>query len=882
MLHRFTAPWLDGSNYTLDWNGPVERGVAPFDPADLSRPLFAQFLRTAAAHPDPVAIDDGARHLTYRETLAAAVALAAPIAERTAPDELVGILLPTSVDFPVAMLACLAAGRLFVPLDLHYPRAWLDGVIKDAGVSALIGRFDDPETDAIAPGGIRRIDMRAHATQPAHHAPVGPDDPAFVLFTSGSTGKPKGIVNSQRALLRRVEQYVGAAHIDASDRFLPLSSECTIAGLRERFTALLTGATLHLIDVQRQGARQILNRLDEAAITMIYAVPALLRTLMQLGQPAPQSLRVVRVGGDAVLWSDVDALREWLPGDCRIELGYSSTEAPIMQWFVPRDFPRERARVPLGYPLAGNALAIVDDAGNAVTPGEMGELVVRSPYVALGRWSGGRCDGTDFPADPNDASCRILRTGDLVRLRADGLIDLAGRKDRMIKIRGVRVEPGELEAALRKMPGVRDAAVFPRRVGANWWLIAYVTGAVDAAALKTALRDAVPAALQPQRVHVIDAIPRLASAKLDMAALGALDEAWQRREVEHAPAGSSAPVGETEETVAAIWQRVLEREAIGRDDDFFDAGGDSLSTLNLMFAIEEAFGVELPVTMIYAAPTIAKLAAAIDARSTAEFSPLVLIRAGEGTPLFIVHGVGGNVMELFALGRRIRTIGPVYALQARGLDGKEPPNRSIAAMAKDYLAEIRRAFPEGPYHLAGYSSGGLTAFEIARRLEAAGEPPASLTLIDTQTTARQWPFAVWMNLLVTRARHHLATMRKQGLGEAARYAAEHLLSLRRHMLRRFASRGTVPQPGGRMPAALQAVFAATSEAIANYRPGSYGGEIFLILPEQTDPQMASPARIWRGHCHALATQVVPGNHFTMIQGVHGAETAAAMSRHLAR
>jgi len=849
----------------------------------LSFPVFSHFERVAKTHPDRIAADDGVQRLTYREMLAAVVALAAPIAEQTLPGELVGILLPASVDFPVAMLACLAARRLFVPLDLHYPRTWLDNVIKDAGVTTLIGRFDDPDTAEIAPDGVKRLDMTARATREAeHHAAAGPDDPAFVLFTSGSTGKPKGIVNSQRALLRRVEQYVGAAHINADDRFLPLSSECTIAGLRERFTALLTGASLHLIDVRRQGARQILTRLSDGGITMIYAVPALLRALMQLGQKAPQTLRVVRVGGDAVLWSDVDALRAWLPKDCRIELGYSSTEAPIMQWFVPDDFPREGARIPLGYPLAGNALAVVGDDGQAVTPGETGELVVRSPYVALGCWSGGRCDGADFPADPNNPACRILRTGDLVKLRADGLIDLVGRKDRMLKIRGVRVEPGELEAAIRKMAGVRDVAVFPRRVGANWWLIAYVVGGVDAAALKIALRDAVPAALQPQRIHAIDAVPRLASAKLDMAALGALDEAFQRREVEQAPVKSAAPRGKTEETIAAIWQRVLDREAIGRDDDFFDAGGDSLSTLSLMFGIEEALGVELPVTMIYAAPTVAALAAAIDSRSTAEFSPLVLIRAGEGTPLFIVHGVGGNVMELFPLGRRIATIGPVYAIQARGLDGKQPPNRSIAAMADDYLAEIRKAFPEGPYHLAGYSSGGLTAFEIARRLEAAGELAASLTLIDTQTNARQWPLAVWAGLMAARARHHLAAMRRQGFGDAALYAAHHIARLHQHVLRRFRTSSPVQQPRGRMPAALQAVFAATSEAIASYRPGAYGGEIFLILPEEADSHMASPARIWRDHCGSVNASVVPGDHFTMIQGAQTAKTAAVLSHHLAR
>lgn len=890
VLHRFTAPWLDQSNFTLDWNGPADRAFAAID--DLSRPIAEHFRDAAEKHPDRIAIADEKTAVTYREALATVTTLAAHLAVETAPGELIGILLPASVEFPLVMLACLAAGRLFVPLDLHYPPAWLASVMRDSKMAAVIGRLGDAECNDVVPEGVRKIDLARCLASPAcggggaptsgvtaasakAKACLGDDtrhaqaarrrregastaSPAIVLFTSGSTGKPKGIVNSQRALLRRVSQYVDAAHINENDCFLPLSSECTIAGLRERLTALLTGATLQVIDVQRAGARAILNRLHDADVTMLYAVPALLRSLMQLGDAkAPASLRVVRVGGDAVLWSDIDALRAWLPDECRIELGYSSTEAPIMQWFVPGNFAQEGSKVPLGYPLAGNSLAIVDEDGNAVAPGETGELIVRSPYIALGRWNDGRCDGGDFPVDPKDPSCRILRTGDLVRLNANGLIDLIGRKDRQLKIRGQRVEPGELEAAIRRQPGIRDAAVFPRRVGQQWWLIAYVVGDADPAALKTALRNTLPPALQPQRIHTLDAIPRLASAKLDMAALAALDEDWQLREVTSATSATETPIGETEQAVAAIWRRVLARDDIGRDDDFFDLGGDSLSTLALMFGIEEALGRELPVTMIYEAPTIAALAAAIDAHAAPCFSPLVKIKDGEGAPLFIVHGVGGNVMELFAVGRRLE--GPVYAIQARGLDGKEAPNRSIAAMADDYLAAIRTAFPQGPYHLAGYSSGGLTALEIARRLWAQGETPASLTLIDTQTHASQWPLSVRAEQFVRRLRHH--TMRgalaaRLGFKPAAVSAAGPL----------------------NFPPALQAVYDATLSAIAQYHPARYDGPVHLILAQDADPLMASPARIWQGRCAALTCHTVPGDHRSMVQGGNAAGLAEVVTR----
>ena len=235
--------------------------------------------------------------------------------------------------------------------------------------------------------------LRAEGWRPAT---LGVDEPACVLFTSGSTGRPKGIVNSQRNLLQRVAQSINAAHINAADRLLTLASPCTIVGVRDVMTALLAGASIHLLDPQRVGAREILNVIRAEAITILFAFPALLRSVVAASaERAAATLRLVRVGGDTTLWSDIDTLRAWLAPGAAIQLIYAATEAPMMQWFVDDTCRREDARIPIGYPLPGNRLAIVDEEGRATPPGEVGELIVASPYVSLGRWAEGRLRGRE-------------------------------------------------------------------------------------------------------------------------------------------------------------------------------------------------------------------------------------------------------------------------------------------------------------------------------------------------------------------------------------------------------------------------------------------------------------------------------------------------------
>ena len=277
------------------------------------------------------------------------------------------------------------------------------------------------------------------------------DQPACVVYTSGSTGRPKGMVNSQRYLLQRVAQSINAAHINAEDRFLTLASLCTIVGVRDTITALLAGASVHLLDPQRSGAREILNILRAERITILFAFPALLRSVIaHAGERAGDTLRLVRVGGDTTLWSDIDLLRGWLAPESAIQLIYAATEAPMMQWFVD-DSCRTGDRANSHRLSAPRQPPGVDRrVWTQHASGRGGRADRRSPYVALGTLGRGRC--ADSMESNGAPPSRLFRTGDLVRQRPDGLLERIGRKDRQIKIRGARVDLEGVEAAFASIP----------------------------------------------------------------------------------------------------------------------------------------------------------------------------------------------------------------------------------------------------------------------------------------------------------------------------------------------------------------------------------------------------------------------------------------------
>jgi len=872
----------------LDWNGPTSRIFSKFRDEDLDRPIIDHFERVARRHRNRIAVTDSDTSLSFAELWDGLSGLAETIAAETKPGDLIGIVLPTCSMFPLAILACLAAGRPFVALDPHYPGNWLSQVLEDARPALIIGREDvlrGVETGAPTARVIHLTRLPQSARKGWRPAEPGLDQPACVVFTSGSTGRPKGIVNSQRNLLQRVAQSINAAHINTEDRFLTLASLCTIVGVRDAITALLAGASVHLLDAQRVGAREILNVIRTEAITILFAFPALLRSVIAYGgERAGDALRLVRVGGDTTLWSDIDLLRGWLAPESAIQLIYAATEAPMMQWFVDVSCRTDDARIPIGYPLPGNGLALIDEYGRNTPPGEVGELIVGSPYVRLGLWVDGRCEAASIESsiESNGApSCRLFRTGDLVRQRPDGLLERIGRKDRQVKIRGARVNLEGVEAALRQHPLVRDVGVLARpaiktnSADGEVNLVAYVSprdrapaGLLDA--LKKSMRSA-PPPMRPGRLYLVHKIPRLPSSKLDVRALMALDEVNVENERANVVAAAEAGPADGDwiaRTVAQVWQEVLQTPISGPEDDFFEVGGDSLKAITFMIDLERALGLELSLTLITEAPKFARLCEILREHRTTRYVPLVPLKPGDGSPpVFIIHGLGGNVAGLFPMTRRMTYPGAVIGIQARGLDGREPPHATVEAMAAEYLKEVKARQPDGPYYLCGYSFGGLVAFEMARRLRESGDEVALVGLFDTMMSPLRWPLRSWLSIVRRRMVQFAASVIAAPIHKwpAAVWKMGRRASERRGFLKSA-------------PTSVLKVAASALIASARYRPGFYPGELTLFTPVGREPGLPSLQAIWRKHARALSIIETAGAHSTMFSAPNAESAAASLTR----
>jgi amino acid adenylation domain-containing protein len=724
----------------------VLQGLAAGGPneAGEGETVLARILDAAAADPGREAIrwEDGV--MTYGE-LAERVRVLAPRlrAAGVGPEVRAGILLDRTGDAVVAMLAVMASGGAYVPLDGAYPRERLSYMLRDSGAAVLL--TDAARADLAAGAGCRALLVvgadPVDAARPAGAAgadvPVRaarPENAAYVIYTSGTTGRPKGTVIEHRALARYVRAASAALELPGGAQYAVVSTLAADLGATMLFPALCLGGTLHLVGERRATDPEAwAEYAARHSIGCLKVVPSHLRLLLEGASPerALPRLRLV-LGGESAEAELVERVHRLAPG-LRVFNHYGPTETTV--GVVAGELAGEDGGRPaLGRPLPGARVYLLDTEGRPVPAGVPGEVHVGGDTVARGYLGRPALTAGRFVPDPFSAAggARMYRTGDRARWRADGRLEFLGRLDHQVKVNGWRVEPGEVEAALADHPAVATARVLPREEDGGVRLVAYVVPAegaeMDADALRVHLRGRLPEPFVPADFVSLARLPLTPNGKID---LRALPDPAQARAA--APRPHVAPRTPVEASLVEVWRSVLNRPGVGVTDDFFDLGGNSFLAVRLMSRIQKEFGRRLPLAALIGAGTVEGVAALLG-EGGAESAPghLVEIRAGGGAlaPLFCVHPGEGTVLCYRELARHLDPERPVYGLQALDFELGRAPLVRIEEMAARYVDAITERFPDGPYLLAGWSFGGLVAFEAARQLAARGADVERVLLLD--------------------------------------------------------------------------------------------------------------------------------------------------------
>lgn len=530
------ARWFSAGPRPADQAPPEGLPEPDIGPGWAERPVLGHLAALAAAAPQALALTDGTRGYTRAALYGAACRVGAVLRAQPWQAGAVGVLLPNDARYMVAKLGVLAAGRPCLLLGPHLPAPLLARIAADAALAGVLASAElAPRLGGVLP--VLDADAALAGTDAPAPARLAPDAPAFIVSTSGTTGVPKAVVRTQRALLANHARRIAEVRLGAHDRVAVVGPPATAGALSQRLYGLFSGAGVAVLDPGALGLSGVLAQIRAFHATVLHVTPLLGRALAALpGAPeAFAGLRVVMVGGDTLLHADLALLRHALPPGARVHFGFGLSEAArVASWFVPAEDRRDPVRVASGYLRAGVQVRVVDEAGRDVPVGEEGELVVSTPFAAIGDWSGGRLVPARFADDPQHPGRRVVHTGDLVRIGADGVMVVLGRRDRMVKIAGYRVEPAAVELAMRALPGVADAAVLARGAPGSIRLFGFVVPATPGAAtedaealvqrVRAALRAALPADMMPSGLRPVAALPLNASGKRDDAALAALLE----------------------------------------------------------------------------------------------------------------------------------------------------------------------------------------------------------------------------------------------------------------------------------------------------------------------------------------------------------------------
>ena len=703
--------------------------------------VHESFEGQAAKTPDRTAVVFQGKTLSYRELNERANQMAHYLRKRgVGPEVLVGVCLNRTPEMVIGLLGIWKAGGAYVPLDPTYPQERLSFMMEDSAAKFLLTsselkRLFPPVADkAIALDSDWGQIAKESSANPVPVA--APSNLAYVMYTSGSTGEPKGAMVLHSGLANYLSWAIRTYSVEEGGSVPVHSSISFDLTVTSMYPALLAGGNIELMP-EDVGAQSLLSALRHGGRNLVKITPAHLELLSQgiKTSEAAAMAKVFVIGGENLLAESLRLWRDFAP-ETRLINEYGPTETVVGCCIheVRADDPRSGSVI-IGRPIANTELYILDRHRNPVPAGVAGELYVGGDGVARGYLNRPELTRQKFLPDPFSGreGALIYKTGDLARYRKDGNLEFLGRIDSQVKVRGYRIELGEIEAALMEHSGVKMCAVLAREdEPGDKQLFGYAIPQgikfPTAEDLKDLLKQSLPEYMVPAQFVFLDSFPLTQNGKIDRKALPAPS---------HGNVSSAhefiAPRTETEKKVAAMWVELLKVEQIGIHDDFFDLGGHSLMAIKALSRIREEFDVDLPLATLLQAPTVGQLAALLHKEDfTHSWSLLVPVRTGGSKPpLFLMHAHGGNVLDYHPLVSHLESDQPVYAFQARGLDGNIIKDATLEEMAASYVAELRSFQPQGPYFLGGFCLGGLLALEAAEQLTAAGQKVVLVILIQS-------------------------------------------------------------------------------------------------------------------------------------------------------
>ena len=787
---------------------------------------------------DQLAVSDGCYLWSYGELNAVSNQVARALLDRQSePGDVVGLLMEQGALCVAAILGSLKAGMVYSSLDSSISESQLRAIIEQTSSRILlVTERTRSLAMLIAPPGARIVEIgeiRADADDSNLQLSLPPDTHAYIFFTSGSTGTPKGVLDSHRNVLHNVMRYTNSLRICKEDRLSLLQAPSFSGSVSNVFGALLNGASLFPYEfVGNAGA--IGDWIKREEITIYHSVPSLFQVAARSGLSFP-SLRVVRLEGDQASRSDVDLFKRCCLPECKLVNGLGATECGLVrQYFVTHASEVPSGVVPVGYPVVDMDVQVVDKDRIPLPNGEVGEIAVRSQFLALGYWQDPEQTHRRFILDEVNGSFRTYLTGDLGRISDDGCLEILGRKSLQPSIRGRLVDVSSVESCLLQMSSLKEVAVhaLPNVYG-ELRLVAYCVtekGLLPPIPqIRAHLADSVPDFMIPSAYVVLDALPLSSHGKLDRQSLPPPDT---KRPETGSP--FEPPQSELECHFASLWEGILGVLPVGVHDNFFDMGGESLSATQLIGEMERELEQSISLATLVENPTIRRLAKFLEREGRLDdlsktWGSIISLHEGSGkNPLFLFPGAGNNSIRLRRLAVALGLDRACYGYVFRARHDAPLDEITVEEIAADFITQVRRINPSGPYKLCGYSWGAILAFEVARQLAVSGSEIDFLGIIDEPAPIDPLLSARWIAFL--------GTMHKLNWRERLAY-------LRSVLMRRIAHEVSVdsspPQPEQTTPERWLNSEASLVGNIAyrttlRYRPAAYPGDLILyVVPNES-------------------------------------------------